>query len=190
MLAHAPDTADMNTRPLELLGNMMLLIVGGNDTTRNSMTGGVLALNQYPEEYAKLLAAPDLIPNMVDEIIRWQTPLAHMRRTVASDVEYGGADFKQGDKVVLWYLSANRDEDVFPDGERFQIDRPNARDQLAFGTGIHFCMGAHLGRMQLQVLWEEIMKRFSRIEVTGEPARVRSNFVRGYSRLPVRLHAA
>jgi cytochrome P450 len=189
MLAHAPDTADMNTRPLELLGNMMLLIVGGNDTTRNSMTGGVLALNEYPEEYGKLRANRELIPNMVDEIIRWQTPLAHMRRTVNGDVEYGGAKFKHGDKVVLWYLSANRDEGMFPDGERLQIDRPNARDQLAFGTGIHFCMGAHLGRLQLQVLWEELMKRFSRIEVTGEPARVRSNFVRGYSRLPVRLHA-
>lgn len=190
MLAHNPATADMNTRPLELLGNMQLLIVGGNDTTRNSMTGGVFALNQYPEEYDKLRAKPDLIPNMVDEIIRWQTPLVHMRRTVTRDVEYGGAKFKGGEKVVLWYLSANRDESVFDDGERFQIDRANAREQLSFGTGIHYCVGAHLGRMQIQVLWEEIMKRFSRIEVTGEPTRVRSNFVRGYSRLPVRLHAA
>ncbi|MFN2427407.1 MAG: cytochrome P450 [Candidatus Binatia bacterium] len=190
MLAHAPATADMNTRPLELLGNIVLLIVGGNDTTRNSMTGGVLALNEYPEEYDKLRANHALIPNMVDEIIRWQSPLAYMRRTVTCDVEYGGAKFKQGDKVVLWYLSANRDESVFPDGDRFQIDRANAREQLAFGTGIHFCLGAHLGRLQLRVLWEEIMKRFSRIEVTGEPGRVRSNFVRGYLRLPVRLHAA
>ncbi|TFH24455.1 MAG: cytochrome P450 [Myxococcales bacterium] len=190
MLAHNPATADMNTRPLELLGNMQLLIVGGNDTTRDSMTGGVFALNQYPEEYDKLRAKPDLIPNMVDEIIRWQTPLVHRRRTVTRDVEYGGAKFKGGEKVVLWYLSANRDESVFDDGERFQIDRANAREQLSFGTGIHYCVGAHLGRMQIQVLWEEIMKRFSRIEVTGEPTRVRSNFVRGYSRLPVRLHAA
>jgi len=190
MLAHAPATADMNTRPLELLGNMMLLIVGGNDTTRNSMTGGVFALNQYPEEYGKLRANPALIPNMVDEIIRWQTPLSHMRRTVSNDVEYGGAHFKTGDKVVLWYLSANRDEDVFEDGERFRIDRENAHEQLSFGTGIHYCVGAHLGRMQIQVLWEEIMKRFSRVEVTGAPTRVRSNFVRGYSHLPVRLHAA
>jgi len=190
MLAHAPATADMNTRPLELLGNMVLLIVGGNDTTRNSMTGGVLALNEYPEEYDKLRANHGLIPNMVDEIIRWQTPLAYMRRTVTRDVEYGGAKFRQGDKVVLWYLSANRDEDVFPDGNRFRIDRDNAREQLSFGTGIHFCLGAHLGRLQLRVLWEEATKRFSRIEVTGSPTRIRSNFVRGYSRLPVRLHAA
>ncbi|MFN2378515.1 MAG: cytochrome P450 [Candidatus Binatia bacterium] len=189
MLAHAPATADMNTRPLELLGNIVLLIVGGNDTTRNSMTGGVLALNEYPAEYDKLRANHDLVPNMVDEIIRWQTPLAYMRRTVTRDVEYGGATFRQGDKVVLWYLSANRDEDVFPDGDRFQIDRPNAREQLAFGTGIHFCLGAHLGRLQLRVLWEEILKRFSRVEVTGSPTRVRSNFVRGYSQMPVRLHA-
>ncbi len=190
MLAHAPATSDMNKRPLELLGNMMLLIVGGNDTTRNSMTGGVLALNQYPEEYAKLRADRGLIPSMVDEIIRWQTPLAHMRRTVGADVEYGGQKFSKGQKVVLWYLSANRDEKVFEDGDRFRIDRPNAHDQLSFGTGIHYCVGAHLGRMQLQVLWEEIMKRFSRVEVTEAPTRVRSCFVRGYARLPVRLHAA
>ncbi|HYC53807.1 MAG TPA: cytochrome P450 [Candidatus Binatia bacterium] len=190
MLAHAPETADMNKRPFELLGNMLLLIVGGNDTTRNSMTGGVLALNEYPDEYEKLRANLDLIPNMVDEIIRWQTPLAYMRRTVTRDVSYGGVQFQRGDKVVLWYLSANRDEDVFPDGDRLRIDRENAREQLSFGTGIHFCLGAHLGRLQLRVLWEEAMKRFSRIEVTGEPTRVRSNFVRGYSRLPVRLHAA
>jgi cytochrome P450 len=190
MLAHAPATADMNTRPYELLGNMLLLIVGGNDTTRNSMTGGVLALNEYPDEYDKLRANHDLIPNMVDEIIRWQTPLAYMRRTVTSDLEYGGAKLGQGDKVVLWYLSANRDEDVFPDGDRLDIERANAREQLAFGTGIHFCLGAHLGRLQLRVLWEEAMKRFSHIEVTRSPTRVRSNFVRGYSHLPVRLHAA
>lgn len=190
MLAHAPATCEMNKDQLEYLGNIILLIVGGNDTTRNSMTGGVLALNQYPEEYGKLRANPGLIPNMVDEIIRWQTPLAHMRRTASRDVEYRGAKIKQGDKVVLWYLSANRDEDVFDDGERLRIDRPNAHEQLAFGTGIHYCVGAHLGRMQVQVLWEEIMKRFSRVEVTGEPDRVCSNFVRGYAHMPVRLHAA
>ena len=191
MLAHAadPETASMNTRPLELLGNMILLIVGGNDTTRNSMTGGVYALNQFPDEYDKLRADPGLIPNMVSEIIRWQTPLAHMRRTAKPGAEFGGQKFNEGDKIVLWYLSANRDEDVFEDGERFQIDRTNAPDHLSFGTGIHYCVGAHLGRMQLQVLWEEIMKRFSRVEVTGEPTRIRSNFVRGYAHLPVRLHA-
>ncbi|HEY2775569.1 MAG TPA: cytochrome P450 [Candidatus Binatia bacterium] len=190
MLAHAPATADMNTRPLELLGNLVLLIVGGNDTTRNSMTGGVLALNEFPGEYARLRANHDLVPNMVDEMVRWQTPLAYMRRTVTSDLEYGGAKMRQGDKVVLWYLSANRDESVFPNGDLLQIDRENAREQLSFGTGIHFCVGAHLGRLQLRVLWEEILKRFSRVEVTAAPTRIRSNFVRGYSKLPVRLHAA
>ena len=190
MLAHAqdPETASMNTRPLELLGNMILLIVGGNDTTRNSMTGGVYALNQYPDEYDKLRADPGLIPNMVSEIIRWQTPLAHMRRTAKPGAEFGGQQFNEGDKIVLWYLSANRDEEVFEDGDRFRIDRKNAPDHLSFGTGIHYCVGAHLGRMQLQVLWEEIMKRFSKVEVTGEPTRIRSNFVRGYAHLPVRLH--
>lgn len=189
MLAHAPATADMNTRQLELLGNMILLIVGGNDTTRNSMTGGVLALNQYPEEYGKLQANPGLLRNMVDEVIRWQTPLAHMRRTVTRDTEYAGRKLKEGDKVVLWYLSANRDESMFEDGDRLRIDRKNAQEQLSFGTGIHYCVGAHLGRMQIQVLWEEIMKRFSRVEVVGAPTRIPSNFVRGYSHLPVRLHA-
>ena len=189
MLIHAPATSDMNARPLEYLGNLLLLIVGGNDTTRNSMTGGVLALNQFPDEYDKLRAHPELIPNMVSEIIRWQTPLPHMRRTVTEDVEYGGRRFHAGDKVALWYLSANRDEDMFPDGDSLRIDRANAGEQLAFGTGIHYCLGAHLARLQLQVLWEEITARFDRVEVVAGPTRVRSNFVRGYSHLPVRLHA-
>ncbi|MEM1246876.1 MAG: cytochrome P450 [Acidobacteriota bacterium] len=187
LMAQNPDTQDLP--PLAFLGNLMLLIVGGNDTTRNSITGGVLALNRYPSEYDKLRAQPELIPNMVSEIIRWQTPLAHMRRTASEDVEFHGETIRKGDKVILWYLSGNRDEAVFERADELIIDRPNARSHIAFGFGIHRCMGNRLAEMQLRVLWEEIQKRFYWIEVTGEPVRARSNFVHGYSELPVRVHA-
>ncbi len=187
MLAQNQKTRTMP--PMELLGNVMLLIVGGNDTTRNSITGGVLALNQYPDEYAKLRQDRSLIPNMVSEIIRWQTPLAHMRRTALEDVDFHGKTIRKGHKVVMWYLSGNRDEAVFEDADRLIIDRGNARAHVSFGFGIHRCMGNRLAEMQLRVLWEEITKRFHWIEVVGEPVRTLSNFVRGYSELPVRVHA-
>ena len=186
LLAHSPDTKNME--PLEYLGNLMLLIVGGNDTTRNSMTAGVLALHDNPLEFAKLNADHSLIPNMVSEIIRWQTPLGHMRRIATEDVELGGKIIKKGDKVVMWYISGNRDEDVIPNADEFIIDRPKARHHMSFGFGIHRCMGNRLAEMQLKILWEEILKRFDRIEVTGEPVRVQSNFVMGYTDLPVILH--
>ncbi len=188
MLANGEATKDLVNQPMEYLGNIMLLIVGGNDTTRNSISGGVLALNQYPEEYDKLRADVSLIPNMVAEIIRWQTPLAYMRRTALEDVEVGGKLIRKGDKVAMWYVSGNRDEDKFTDANRLIIDRPNARNHVSFGFGIHRCMGNRLAEMQLRVLWEEIMKRFEFVEVVGEPERVRSNFVRGYADLPVQLH--
>ena len=149
----------------------------------------MLALNQYPEEYDKLRNDPSLIPNMVAEIIRWQTPLAHMRRTANEDTMLGGKQIRAGDKVVMWYVSGNRDETVFEDAERLIIDRPNARKHLSFGFGIHRCMGNRLGEMQLRILWEEIGKRFHHIEVMGEPTRVPSPFVKGYTSLPVRIHA-
>jgi len=187
MLAHNPATKDMITRPMEYLGNLMLLIVGGNDTTRNSISGGVLALNQNPAEYDKLRANPGLIPNMVAEIIRWQTPLAHMRRTALVDTELGGKVIKAGDKVVMWYISGNRDPEVFENADAFVIDRPNARSHISFGFGIHRCMGNRVGEMQLRVLWEEILKRFHKVEVVGEPVRTKHVFVRGYTELPVRL---
>ena len=188
LLAHDPGTARMIENPMEFLGNLMLLIVGGNDTTRNSISGGVYALNQYPDEYAKLRKDPSLIPNMVSEFIRWQTPLAHMRRTAVRDVEFQGRKIAAGDRVVMWYVSGNRDETVFADPDRLIIDRANARRHVAFGFGIHRCMGNRVAEMQLKILWEEIMKRYSWIEVVGAPRLVRSNFVLGYETLPVRLH--
>jgi cytochrome P450 len=189
LLAHNPDTAGMINNPMELMGNLMLLIVGGNDTTRNSISGGVYFLNQFPAEYAKLKAAPSLIPNMVSEIIRYQTPLPHMRRKALEDIEFGGQRIRKGDKVVMWYVSGNRDEAVIERPDEFLIDRPNARRHISFGFGIHRCMGNRVAEMQLRILWEEILKRFDRIEVVGPPKRVHSNFVRGYEELPVIVHA-
>jgi len=186
MLVHG--AATQNMPPMEYLGNVILLIVGGNDTTRNSISGGVLALNQFPGEYDKLRANPALIPNMVAEIIRWQTPLAHMRRRAKVDCVLNGEHIRAGDKVVMWYVSGNRDASVFPDADRLIIDRENARKHLSFGFGIHRCMGNRLGEMQLRILWEEIMNRFHHVEVVGEPERVFSTFVRGYTHLPVVVH--
>jgi cytochrome P450 len=187
MLAHGKDTQNMP--PMEFLGNLILLIVGGNDTTRNSISGGVLALNENPGEYDKLRADHSLIPNMVSEIIRWQTPLSFMRRTATRDLEFRGQQMRKGDKLAMWYVSGNRDERVIPEPNRFWIDRPNVRHHLSFGFGLHRCMGNRLAEMQLRVLWEEIMQRFRFVEVVGEPERVQSSFVRGYSSLPVKLHA-
>jgi len=185
MLAHGESTRNM--QPLEYLGNLILLIVGGNDTTRNSMTGGLYALNKFPEQYQKLRDNPDLIPNMVSEIIRWQTPLAFMRRTALEDVEMHGKTIKKGEKVLMWYVSGNRDETVIDRPNELIIDRPNARRHLSFGFGIHRCVGNRLAELQLTILWEEIMKRFQNIEVLSEPTRVHSSFVKGYARMMVRI---
>ncbi|MGI9326292.1 MAG: cytochrome P450 [Pseudomonadales bacterium] len=188
MLQHNEKTARMNENPEQFLGNLLLLIVGGNDTTRNSISGGVMALNQYPDEYQKLRDNPGLIPNMVAEIIRWQTPVIHMRRTALQDYELGGKLIKKGDKVVMWYLSGNRDETVFQDPDKLIIDRPNARAHVAFGFGVHRCMGNRLAELQLRVLWEEIMKRFKMVEVVGDVERLPNNFIRGIKDVPVRVH--
>lgn len=186
MLAHNEATRHMP--PMEFLGNLILLIVGGNDTTRNSISGGVLALNENPLEYTKLRNDHSLIPKMVSEIIRWQTPLAYMRRTATKDTELRGKKIAKGDKVVMWYVSGNRDEDAIESPNEFIIDRPNARHHLSFGFGIHRCMGNRLAEMQLRIVWEEILARFEKIEVVGEPVRVRSNFIKGYSQLPVKVY--
>ncbi len=189
LLLSNKDTEDMIKRSMEFIGNLSLLIVGGNDTTRNSITGGVLALNEFPEEFTKLKANPKLIPNMVSEIIRWQTPLAYMRRIAKQDVELNGQTIKKGDKVVMWYVSGNRDERKIEQPDAFIIDRKNARNHLSFGFGIHRCMGNRLAEMQLRVLWEELLVRFDGIDVVGEPEYVQSNFVKGYAKMMVTLTA-
>ena len=181
------DSKDIIDRPMEFLGDLTLLVVGGNDTTRNSMTGGVLALNQFPEEFDRLRAEPSLVPKMIHEVLRWQTPLAYMRRVATKDTVLNGQFIRKGDKVVMWYAAANRDERRFEDPDRFVIDRRNARHHLAFGIGTHRCMGSRLAELQLRILWEELLARFDDIEVMAEPERVQSNFVRGYSKMMVRL---
>ena len=187
MLAHNPATRDMP--PMEFMGNLVLLIVGGNDTTRNSISGGVYFLNKNPDEYQKLRDKPELIESMVSEVIRVQTPLAHMRRTALADSILGGKHIHKGDKVVMWYCSANNDETAIDEPEKFIIDRARPRQHMSFGFGIHRCVGNRLAELQLKILWEEILKRWDFIEVMEEPERVPSAFVKGYKQLLVRIPA-
>ena len=186
MLAHGEATRNMG--PVEYLGNLVLLIVGGNDTTRNTMSASVLNMSRHPGQFSRMVADQALIPGMVAETIRWQTPLAHMRRTAKVDTVLNGQQIRAGDKVVMWYISGNRDERAFERPDEFIIDRPDARKHLAFGFGIHRCMGNRLAELQLKILWEEILRRFGRIEVVGAPERSVSSFVHGYTALPVVLH--
>ena len=183
MLAHGQATRDMEIA--EFNGNLGLLIIGGNDTTRNTISGSVFALNRYPAEYAKLRADPSLIPSMVSETIRWQTPLAHMRRTATQDFDFGGKTIRKGDLVVMWYVSGNRDDTVIDNPEAYIIDRARPRTHLSFGFGIHRCVGNRLAELQLTIIWEEILKRFPVIELAGEPTRTHSVFIKGYETLPV-----
>ena len=187
LMQMSEDTKDLINRPMEFLGNLILLVVGGNDTTRNSMSGGVYALNQFPDEFARLKADQSLIPKLVPEIIRWQTPLAYMRRIAAKDTVLNGQFIRKGDKVVMWYASANRDERTFENPDAFIIGRPNARNHLSFGIGVHRCMGARLAELQLRILWEELLARFEDIAVVEEPEFSQSNFVRGYTKMMVVL---
>jgi cytochrome P450 len=186
MMVFSDATKDLS--PEEFLGNLINVIVGGNDTTRNSFTGGVVALNSFPDEYAKLREDPELVDSMVPEIIRWQTPISHMARTARQDYDIGGKTIKAGDRVALWYISGNRDSDAITDPESFVIDRKKARQHLSFGFGAHHCIGYRVAELQLKVAWQEIMKRFRFVEVVGEPERVCSNVIHGYTALPVRLH--
>jgi cytochrome P450 len=185
MMAHSEATRDMD--PKNFLGNLILLIVGGNDTTRNTLSGSIYALNKNPDQYSKLRANPALIDSFVPEVIRWQTPLAHMRRTALEDIEFRGKQIRKGDKVVMWYVSGNRDEEVIDRPYEFIIDRARPRTHISFGFGIHRCVGIRLAELQLKIIWEEILKRFDTIEVVGEPKRVYSSFVKGYETLPVRI---
>ncbi len=185
MMAHSEATRDMD--PKNFLGNLILLIVGGNDTTRNTLSGSIYALNKNPDQYSKLRANPALIDSFVPEVIRWQTPLAHMRRTALEDIEFRGKQIRKGDKVVMWYVSGNRDEEVIDRPYEFIIDRARPRTHISFGFGIHRCVGIRLAELQLKIIWEEILKRFDNIEVVGEPKRVYSSFVKGYETLPVRI---
>ncbi|KRB41273.1 MAG: cytochrome P450 [Pseudomonadota bacterium] len=183
MLAHGAETRNMAAR--EYFGNIVLLTVGGNDTTRNTITGSVLALNQNPDQYKKLRENPSLIPSMVSETIRWQTPLAHMRRIATQDFELGGKTIKKGDKVVMWYVSGNRDDEVIDRPNDYIIDRERPRNHISFGFGIHRCVGNRLAELQLKIIWEEILARFPDIQVVSEPKRVFSTFVKGYESMRV-----
>ena len=188
LLSHDPVTRK-GDRPEGYFGNLMLLTVAGSDTTRHSITGALMAFQDYPEAYDRLRANPALLESAVPEIVRWQSPVAHMRRTATRHIELGGKTIRKGDRVIMWYVSGNRDDEVIADADRFIIDRERPRQHVAFGFGIHRCVGNRLAEMQLKVVWEEILRRFERIEVVGEPGRLNSNFVKGYTALPVRIVA-
>jgi len=187
MLAHSPAMQEMDLR--KFMGQLTLLIVGGNDTTRNSMSGGLWYLSQNPEEFAKVRADHGLVPKLVAETIRFQSPIIHMRRTATKDAELAGRQIKAGDKVIMWYISGNRDEEMIEDADRFLVDRKKHRQHLSYGAGIHRCVGDRLADLQLQVLWEEILKRDLQIEVLDKPTRSVSNFIRGIKSIPVRIAA-
>jgi cytochrome P450 len=183
MLAHGQATRDMPIN--EYFGNVFLLIVGGNDTTRNTISGSLLALNRHPGEYDKLRANPALIPGMVSESIRWQTPVAHMARNATRDAELGGKTIRKGERVVMWYVSGNRDPREIEDPESYRIDRERPRHHMSFGYGIHRCVGNRLAELQLAIIWDEILKRFPAIEVLDEPTRAHSIFLRTIETMPV-----
>jgi cytochrome P450 len=187
MLVHGEATRDMAMEDYH--GNVVLLIIGGNDTTRNTISGSVYALNKNPDQYAKLRANPGLIPSMVSETIRWQTPLAHMSRTALRDAQLGGQTIRKGDKVAMWYVSGNRDESMVERGDDYIIDRARPRQHLSFGFGIHRCVGNRVAELQLTIIWEEILRRFPVIEVLGEPTRTHSSFIKGYESMQVVIPA-
>jgi cytochrome P450 len=174
---------------VDILAFCFLLILAGNETTRNAISGGLQALCEHPAERARLQADPSLMDSAVEEILRWTSPLHHMSRVATADVEIRDQTIRAGERVLMWYLSVNRDEDVFPDPYRFDITRePN--EHLAFGIGEHFCLGAGFARKEIKVIFEELFRRFPDIQLDGPPDRLRSNFINGIKRLPVRYTAA
>jgi cholest-4-en-3-one 26-monooxygenase len=174
---------------MQLNNFFLLLLVAGNETTRNSMSGGLLALMQHREEWERLVADRSLVPSAVEEIVRWVSPVMYFVRTATRDTELRGRAIREGERVSLWYGSANRDEDIFTDGDRFDVGR-NPNDHLAFGIGPHFCLGANLARMQIRVMFEELLRRLPDIELAGPVARLRSNFINGIKNMPVRFTPA
>jgi cholest-4-en-3-one 26-monooxygenase len=172
--------------PEEFNSFFMLLLVAGNETTRNLVSGGLLALIEHPEERTRLQANPALLPTAVEEMLRWVTPVNLFQRTATRDVELRGQRIREGDKVVLFYASANRDEEIFPDAHRFDVGRtPN--EHLAFGIGPHFCLGANLARLEITIMFEELLRRLPDVELAGPVERLRSNFINGIKRMPVRF---
>jgi cytochrome P450 len=184
-MIRSPVTGQMSMN--EFIGALTLLIIGGNDTTRNTMSAMVYALDKFPDQRVMLEADPSLIDNAVSEIIRWQTPLAHMRRNATRDAEVEGQQIKAGDKVILWYVSANRDESIFPNAGELDITRENARRHLSFGYGVHRCVGARLAELQVRILLEEVLARRMRVKVLAEPERVAQSFVNGYEKMMVEV---
>ncbi len=187
ILAHGEATKNMTMR--EKMGVLILFLVGGNDTTRNSMTGGLWGLAQFPDQFQKLRDNPALTTSMVPEIVRWQTPVIHMRRTAMADFDLRGHQIKSGDKVVIWYISGNRDEDQIENPNQFIVDRVRPREHMSFGFGIHRCLGNRLAEMQLKILWDEVLRRDMKIEVLDKPVYAYSNFLHAIRSLPVRIAA-
>ncbi len=164
----------------------LLLAVAGNETTRNLISGGMLALFEHPDQKEKLLAHPELLPTAVEEMLRWISPVICFRRTATQDTELRGQKIREGDKVVMFYISANRDEEVFERADQFDITRsPN--EHLAFGIGEHYCLGSNLARLEIRIMFEEILRRLPDIELAGQPRRLRSNFISGIKSMPVRF---
>ena len=164
----------------------LLLAVAGNETTRNLISGGMLALIEHPDERARLLRDRSLLPSAVEEMLRWVSPVMHFRRTATHDFELRGKKIREGDKVILWYISANRDEEVFADADRFDVARP-ANDHLAFGLGAHFCLGNNLARLEIRVMFEELLRRLPDLEPDGDVRRLQSAFINGVKEMPVRF---